>query len=184
MSRCKDLGLAVAEEELEVGAGVGGSGGDGAPLDMPAPPRNWSRKAATLLLLLEEDGGWVIGGEGACEVVDELWMRAVLTALNGVDPPMLFRLLLEKLRAGVGGGGGFTDGRDFGGLGAHRMLPALVLWLDSLPWNCSGPRIVPKCCWVGNTGPLTLPTAGGDLGDFMLWCLVTAGRCCPLASAS
>lgn len=22
------------------------------------------------------------------------------------------------------------------------------------------------------------------LGDFMLWCLVTAGRCCPLASAS
>jgi len=111
LSRCKDLGLAVAEEELEVGAGVGGSGGDGAPLDMPAPPRNWSRKAATLLLLLEEDGGWVIGGEGACEVVDELWMRAVLTALNGVDPPMLFRLLLEKLRAGVGGGGGFTDGR-------------------------------------------------------------------------
>lgn len=53
----------MAEEELEVGAGVGGSGGDGAPLDMPAPPRNWSRKAATLLLLLEEDGGWVIGGE-------------------------------------------------------------------------------------------------------------------------
>lgn len=115
----------------------------------------------------------------------ELWIRAVFTALNIVDPPILFRLVLEKLRAGVGGGGGFTDGRDFGGLGAHLILPALVLGLlDSLPWNCSGPRRVPKCCWVGNTRPLTIPAAGGDLGDFMLWCLVTAGRCCPLAIAS
>lgn len=55
-----------------------------------------------------------------------------------------------------------------GGLGVDRMLPALVLRLleDSLLWNCRGARMVPKCCWVGNTGPLTPPAAGGDLwGD-------------------
>lgn len=111
LSRSNDLGLALAEDGLDEGAGVGGSGGDGAPLDIPAPPRNWSRRAATLLLLLDDDGGWVIGGEGAWELMAELWIRAVFTALNIVDPPILFRLVLEKLRAGVGGGGGFTDGR-------------------------------------------------------------------------
>lgn len=85
------LGLAVAEDELK----VEGGGGEGAlPLDMPT--RNWSRRAATLLLLLEEEGGWVMGGEGAWVVVPELCIRAVLTALKGVEEPlMLFRLLLE-----------------------------------------------------------------------------------------
>lgn len=127
-----DLGLAVAEDELEeVGAGVGGSGGEGAPLDIP-PTRNWSRRAATLLLLLEEEGGWVMGGDGAaCVVVAELWISAVFTALKGavVEPPMLLRLLLEKLRAGVGGGGGFTDGRAGEGnifsLGTH-IIPLKI----------------------------------------------------------
>lgn len=54
-----------------------------------------------------------------------------------------------------------------GGLGVDRMLPALVLRLleDSLPWNCRGALMVPKCCWVGNTGPLTPPAAGGDLWE-------------------
>lgn len=64
---------------------------------------------ATLLLLLEFDGSCG-GGDGAEVVVmAALCTRAVLTALNGAA--MLLKLLFEMLRAGVGGGGGFTDGR-------------------------------------------------------------------------
>lgn len=65
-------------------------------------------------------------------------ISVVFTALYGVDPvpgdadvfcpTILFKLELETLRAGVGGGGGFTDGglggatvgRPIGGFGAMR----------------------------------------------------------------
>lgn len=92
-----DFGLAVMP--------LGGVGGVPLPL-----MRNWSRRAATLLQLLELEGGCCNGGgDGAGVVIVALCTSAVFTALNGAA--MLLRLLFEMLRDGVGGGGGFTEGR-------------------------------------------------------------------------
>lgn len=86
-----DLGLSVTEF---VGA-------DETPAT--APTRNCSRIVETML----DDGG---GGGGVDSGVFKaaLCTRAVLTTPK-VDA--MFRLLFEILRAGVGGGGGFTEGR-------------------------------------------------------------------------
>lgn len=90
----------------------GGGGGGGVAFE---PERNWSRKAETLFVDDEVEGGCVEDGDEETLACD---MRAVLTALIG--PPTLvvgpeleeerFKLELEVLRAGVGGGGGFTEG--------------------------------------------------------------------------
>lgn len=87
-----DLGLSATELV----------GTDGAP--PPAPTRNCSRIVETML---DDDGG---GGSGVDSgvLMAALCTRAVLTTPK-VDA--MFRLLFEILRAGVGGGGGFTEGR-------------------------------------------------------------------------
>lgn len=62
--------------------------------------------------------------------------------------------------ASVGGLGGATVGRFIGGAG--RML------IEFIPSCCDTngePRIVPKCCAVGNAGPATV--IGGDLEKFV-----------------
>lgn len=87
-----DLGLSVTEFV----------GTDGAP--PPAPTRNCSRIVETMLD--DDDGGG--GGVDSGVFMAALCTRAVLTTPK-VDA--MFRLLFEILRAGVGGGGGFTEGR-------------------------------------------------------------------------
>lgn len=99
-----DFGLAVMPP-------LGGVGGVPLPLT-----RNWSRRAATLLELLELEGGCCSGGgDGAGVLMAALCTSAVFTALNGAA--MLLKLLFEMLRDGVGGGGGFTEGRAAKGKG-------------------------------------------------------------------
>lgn len=86
-----DLGLSVTEFVVA----------DGTP--PPAPTRNCSRIVETML----DDGGGG-GGVDSGVFIAALCTRAVLTTPK-VDA--MFRLLFEILRAGVGGGGGFTEGR-------------------------------------------------------------------------
>lgn len=169
----------------------GGGGGGGVAL---APVRNWSRKADTLCVDDELDGGCVEEGEELTLAADDI--RVVLTALTGAaddefEPELVIdeRFKFEVLRAGVGGGGGLT----FGGLGgatvgrpfwikeaytniikilksnAYYYLPIGGWGADRKPelmasCDCAkGVRIVPKCCWVGNTGPPPVDVIGGDL---------------------
>lgn len=103
----------------------GGGGGGGVALP---PVRNWSRKADTLCVEDELDGGWVDEGDELILVTDDT--RAVFTAHIGAaddefEPELemeeRFKLELEVLRAGVGGGGGLTLG-GFGGATLGRPV--------------------------------------------------------------
>lgn len=92
------LSLVIVDLGLSATVFVGTAG---AP--PPAPTRNCSRIVETML----EDGGGG-GGVDSGVFMAALCTRAVLTTPK-VDA--MFRLLFEILRAGVGGGGGFTEGR-------------------------------------------------------------------------
>lgn len=105
----------------------GGGGGGGVEF---APERNWSRKAETLFVDDEVEGGWVDEGDDETLACD---MRAVLTAHIGptllaeddTELEEIFKFELEVLRAGVGGGGGLT----LGGLGGATVgRPLIINW--------------------------------------------------------